>query len=182
MRKDGFKQFASSTFGTDEPDAMKIRYLSLLRDQYRTIREASSEVSHLKAILKLPKGTEHFLSDLHGEHASFLHMLRNASGVIREKIHNLYDDVLPNHEQDILVSGMVIQATKSLFCATQAARSIPVCGVAVGLDCDGVAVGVTTSARVGVAVAASVEADVCCSDDGGIAVVSAVVIGESVTG
>ena len=66
--------------------AQEIRYLKLLRKQYRTIQEASSEVAHLRAVLRLPKGTEHFLSDLHGEHAAFLHILHNASGVIKRKI------------------------------------------------------------------------------------------------
>ena len=46
--------------------AQEVRYLELLRREYRTIREASAEVAHLRAVLKLPKGTEHFLSDLHG--------------------------------------------------------------------------------------------------------------------
>ena len=63
-----------------------IRYLQLLRKQYRTIQEASAEVAHLQAVMHLPKGTEHFLSDLHGEHAAFLHILHNASGVIKRKI------------------------------------------------------------------------------------------------
>lgn len=71
----------------EEPfTAQDIRYLQLLRKQYRTIQEASAEVAHLQAILHLPKGTEHFLSDLHGEHAAFLHILHNASGVIKRKI------------------------------------------------------------------------------------------------
>ena len=80
----------------------EIRYLKLLRKQYRTIQEASAEVAHLRAVLRLPKGTEHFLSDLHGEHAAFLHILHNASGVIKRKINDLYGDILPSHERDML--------------------------------------------------------------------------------
>ncbi len=79
-----------------------IRYLNLLRKQYRTIQEASAEVAHLRAVLHLPKGTEHFLSDLHGEHAAFLHILHNASGVIKRKINDLYKDILSTHERDML--------------------------------------------------------------------------------
>lgn len=79
-----------------------IRYLQLLRRQYRTIQEASAEVAHLRAVLRLPKGTEHFLSDLHGEHAAFLHILHNASGVIKRKINDLYKDILSTHERDML--------------------------------------------------------------------------------
>lgn len=79
-----------------------IRYLQLLRKQYRTIQEASAEVAHLQAVMHLPKGTEHFLSDLHGEHAAFLHILHNASGVIKRKINDLYSDLLSRHERDML--------------------------------------------------------------------------------
>lgn len=82
--------------------AQEIRYLQLLRNQYRTIQEASTEVAHLRAELRLPKGTEHFLSDLHGEHAAFLHILHNASGVIKRKINDLYGDILSTHERDML--------------------------------------------------------------------------------
>ena len=80
----------------------RLQYLKLLRAQYPTARKAAAEMIRLKAILRLPKGTEHFLSDLHGEHAAFLHMLRNASGVIKQKIGDLYRDVLPAHERDML--------------------------------------------------------------------------------
>ena len=79
-----------------------IRYLKLLRNQYRTIQEASAEVAHLRAVLHLPKGTEHFMSDLHGEHAAFLHILHNASGVIKRKINDLYCNLLSSHERDML--------------------------------------------------------------------------------
>ena len=82
--------------------AQDIRYLQLLRKQYRTIQEASAEVAHLQAVMHLPKGTEHFLSDLHGEHAAFLHILHNASGVIKRKIRDLYCDLLSRHERDML--------------------------------------------------------------------------------
>lgn len=81
-----------------------LRYLELLRKEYKTIQEASAEVAHLRAVLRLPKGTEHFLSDLHGEHQAFLHMLHNASGVIKRKIAELYSNVLPTHERDILAT------------------------------------------------------------------------------
>ncbi len=79
-----------------------IRYLKLLRKQYRTIQEASAEVAHLRAVLRLPKGTEHFLSDLHGEHQAFLHILHNASGVIKRKVNGLYGSMLSAHECDML--------------------------------------------------------------------------------
>ena len=88
--------------GTKDFSRQDIRYLELLRRQYRTIQEASAEVAHLRAVLRLPKGTEHFMSDLHGEHAAFLHILHNASGVIKRKINDLYGDLLSTHERDML--------------------------------------------------------------------------------
>ena len=87
-----------------ETTTTELRYLELLRKEYKTIQEASAEVAHLRAVQKLPKGTEHFLSDLHGEHGAFLHMLHNASGVIKRKINDLYENVLPKHERDLLAT------------------------------------------------------------------------------
>ena len=62
------------------------KFLSLLSEQFPTISAVSAEIINLRAILDLPKGTEHFLSDLHGEADAFLHILNNCSGVIREKV------------------------------------------------------------------------------------------------
>ncbi len=64
----------------------------LIADQYSTPQEVKSEIINLQAILNLPKGTEHFISDLHGESAAFFHLLRNASGVIRNKIDLVFGD------------------------------------------------------------------------------------------
>jgi len=65
-------------------------YLDLLSKDYPSIEDASFEIINLSAILNLPKGTEYFFSDLHGEHEAFLYMLKSASGVIREKIDWIY--------------------------------------------------------------------------------------------
>ena len=62
------------------------RYLQMLARQYPTVQAASTEIINLQAILNLPKGTEHFMSDLHGEYEAFLHILNNASGAVREKV------------------------------------------------------------------------------------------------
>ena len=75
------------------------KYLSELSRLYPTRRAAAAEVINLGAILNLPKGTEHFLSDLHGEHEAFSHIRRNASGVIRKKIDLLFDDRLSEAER-----------------------------------------------------------------------------------
>ena len=72
----------------DEKD-LKFKYLKLMSNQYKTISEASTEIINLEAILNLPKGTEHFLSDIHGEHEPFIHVLKNGSGVVRRKIDEL---------------------------------------------------------------------------------------------
>jgi fructose-1,6-bisphosphatase III len=70
------------------------KYLRLLSKQFPTIQSASTEIINLEAILKLPKGTEHFLSDIHGEYEIFSHVLRNGSGVIRQKIEDVFKNTL----------------------------------------------------------------------------------------
>ncbi|MBR0366672.1 MAG: fructose-1,6-bisphosphatase [Clostridia bacterium] len=79
-----------------------IEYLQLLKEQYPTIQSACSEIIALESYMKMPKLTEHFMSDIHGEHESFLHILRNASGVIKEKIRNIYEHTLSEKDRDTL--------------------------------------------------------------------------------
>lgn len=76
----------------------ELRYLKLLSNQYPTIAAACTEIINLQAILNLPKGTEHFLSDIHGENESFDHVLKNASGAIKRKIKDLYGKALGESE------------------------------------------------------------------------------------
>ena len=71
-----------------------IKFLELLSKDYPNIQAASAEIINLSAILALPKGTEYFLSDLHGEHEAFVHMLKSASGTIKSKIDEHYGGVL----------------------------------------------------------------------------------------
>ena len=66
------------------------RYLELLADKFPTVSSAATEIINLEAILSLPKGTEHFLSDLHGESTAFTHVLKNASGQIRRKVDDIF--------------------------------------------------------------------------------------------
>lgn len=80
------------------------KYLNLLSKEYPNIQKASAEIINLRAIMSLPKGTEYFLSDLHGEHEAFIHMVKSASGVIRNKIEELFDKRLPESERDQLAS------------------------------------------------------------------------------
>ena len=67
-----------------------IRYLRLLARSFPTIADASTEIINLEAILNLPKGTEHFLSDVHGEHEAFRHVLKNASGAVKRKVNEIF--------------------------------------------------------------------------------------------
>ena len=75
------------------------RYLQLLSQSFPTIADASTEIINLQAILNLPKGTEHFLADIHGEHEAFQHVLKNASGNIKRKVNDLFGDTLRESEK-----------------------------------------------------------------------------------
>ena len=77
----------------------KQKYLALLSEKYPTISSVTREIINLTAILNLPKGTEHFMSDIHGEYEAFYHILNNCSGVIREKIKMIYGESLSNDEK-----------------------------------------------------------------------------------
>ena len=67
-----------------------LAYLKLLSREFPSVKTACSEIINLTAILGLPKGTEYFFSDLHGEYEAFVHLLRSASGIIREKIEETF--------------------------------------------------------------------------------------------
>lgn len=75
-----------------------LRLLRLLSKNFPNVERASAEIINLEAILNLPKGTEHFVADLHGEHEAFLHILRNASGNIKRKVRELFAPAM-NEEQ-----------------------------------------------------------------------------------
>ncbi|MGA9287110.1 MAG: fructose-bisphosphatase class III, partial [Anaerobacillus sp.] len=79
---------------------MNTKYLDLLAQKYDSEEKVVTEIINLKSILNLPKGTEHFVSDLHGEYQAFQHVLRNGSGKVKEKITDLFKDVLPEKEID----------------------------------------------------------------------------------
>lgn len=76
-----------------------MRYLQLLSQSFPTVAEASTEIINLQAILNLPKGTEHFLADIHGEYEAFLHVLKNASGNIKRKVNDLFGNTLREQEK-----------------------------------------------------------------------------------
>ncbi len=76
-----------------------MRYLRLLSQSFPTIADASAEIINFQAILNLPKGTEHFLADLHGEHKSFQHVLKNASGNIKRKVNEIFGNEIRESEK-----------------------------------------------------------------------------------
>ena len=79
---------------------MDKKYLDLLAQKYDSEEKVVTEIINLEAILNLPKGTEHFVSDLHGEYQAFQHVLRNGSGNVKEKIKDLFKDVLSEKEMN----------------------------------------------------------------------------------
>jgi len=81
-----------------------LRYLNLLAKQYPMIPAACTEIINLQAILNLPKGTEHFLTDIHGEYEPFIHVLKNASGVIKRKINDIFGTSLRQSEKKSLAT------------------------------------------------------------------------------
>lgn len=76
-----------------------LRYLRLLARDFPTVSSVTTEIINLEAILHLPKPTEHFLADIHGEHEAFQHVLRNASGNIKRKVKELFGDSISNEER-----------------------------------------------------------------------------------
>lgn len=84
---------------TEEMITNDLRYLKLLSRSFPTIASASTEIINLEAILNLPKGTEHFLADLHGEHEAFQHVLKNASGAIKRKVNEIFGNTLREGEK-----------------------------------------------------------------------------------
>ena len=84
---------------TEEMIKNDVRYLELLSHNFPTIAAASTEIINLEAILNLPKGTEHFLADLHGEYEAFQHVLKNASGAIKRKVNEIFGNTLRETEK-----------------------------------------------------------------------------------
>lgn len=82
----------------------EIKFLNLLAQKFPTAQAASTEIINLEAILRLPKGTEHFLTDIHGEYETFNHVLRNASGVVRRKIDEVFGKSLSSQEKKQLAT------------------------------------------------------------------------------
>ena len=83
---------------------LETRYLERLSELYPTIAAASTEVINLEAILNLPKGTEHFLTDIHGEYEAFSHVLKNGSGAVRRKVNDVFGNTLSSQDKQTLAT------------------------------------------------------------------------------
>lgn len=90
--------------GMNELELMELKYLKSLANQYRNIAAASTEIINLQAILNLPKGTEHFLTDIHGEYEQFNHVLKNGSGAVRRQIDEEFGNTLSNKDKKSLAT------------------------------------------------------------------------------
>ena len=82
----------------------QLRYLQLLAKQYPTVQAASTEIIRLQSILNLPKGTEHFMSDIHGEYDAFLHILNACSGEVKEKLKEIFGNTLSQRDRNDLAT------------------------------------------------------------------------------
>lgn len=102
--------------GTIEKD---LAYLEVLSEMYPTIGEASTEIINLQSILNLPKGTEHFMSDIHGEYDAFSHVLRNGSGAVRKKIDDVFGHTLGTAEKSSLATLIYYPKEKMELVKTQ---------------------------------------------------------------
>ncbi len=88
----------------DELQRMELKYLKSLAKQYPNIAAASTEIINLQAILNLPKGTEHFMTDIHGEYEQFNHVLKNGSGAVRRKIDEEFGNTLSQKDKKSLAT------------------------------------------------------------------------------
>ncbi len=97
----------------------RLRYLQLLAEHYPTVQSASTEIIKLRAILNLPKGTEHFMSDIHGEYDAFQHILHSASGEIKEKINEYFGMQMPRQERNNLATLIYYPESKLALVAQE---------------------------------------------------------------
>ena len=100
---------------TDE----QLRYLRLLSKQYPTVQDASKEIIKLSAILNLPKGTEHFMSDIHGEYEAFFHIFNSCSGEVKSKVEELFSNTLSRRERNDLATLIYYPAAKLALAAQE---------------------------------------------------------------
>ena len=99
--------------------AEQLRYLQLLSQQYPTVQDASTEIIRLQSILNLPKGTEHFMSDIHGEHEAFLHILNSGSGEVKEKLEERFGNSMTQRDRNDLATLIYYPVAKLALAAEE---------------------------------------------------------------
>ena len=97
----------------------QLHYLRLLSKQFPTVQAAGTEVIRLNSILNLPKGTEHFLSDIHGEHEAFLHILNSGSGEVKEKLEELFGNSMTQRDRNDLATLIYYPQSKIALVADE---------------------------------------------------------------
>ena len=97
----------------------QLHYLRLLSKQYPTVQAAGTEIIRLKAILNLPKPTEHFMSDIHGEHEAFLHILNSGSGEVKEKLEELFGNTMTQRDRSDLATLIYYPGSKLALAADE---------------------------------------------------------------
>ena len=100
---------------TDE----QLRYLRMLSKQYPTVQAASKELVRLNAVLNLPKGTEHFMSDIHGEYDAFFHIFNSCSGEVKAKVEELFGTTLSRRERNELATLIYYPVAKLALAAEE---------------------------------------------------------------
>ena len=101
-----------------------MRYLQLLAKDFPNVSAVTTEIINLEAILHLPKSTEHFMADIHGEYEAFQHVLRNASGDIKRKVHEIFQDQLNEEELKELCS-LIYYPEQKLELLHRSGRNMP---------------------------------------------------------
>ena len=97
----------------------QLHYLRLLAKQYPTVHAASKEIIRLSAILNLPKATEHFMSDIHGEYEAFFHIFNSCSGEVREKVDDLFSNSLSQKDRSELATLIYYPTAKMSLVAEE---------------------------------------------------------------
>ena len=97
----------------------ELHYLRLLARQYPTVEAAGTEIIRLQAILNLPKPTEHFMSDIHGEHEAFLHILNSGSGEVKEKLEELFGNSMTKKDRNDLATLIYYPTSKLALVADE---------------------------------------------------------------
>ncbi len=97
----------------------QLHYLRLLSRQYPTVQAAGTEIIRLQAILNLPKPTEHFMSDIHGEHEAFLHILNSGSGEVKEKLEELFGNTMTQRDRNDLATLIYYPSSKLALVADE---------------------------------------------------------------